>query len=309
MRVFVTGATGLVGRALCDELLRRGDEVVALSRKSQRSVHGSLRWVVGDPGVSGPWTNEVEGTCAVVHLAGESIASGRWTRARKDRMVASRVTSTRLVSQAIAACANPPRVLVTASATGYYGFRGEEPLSEDASPGDDFLARLCCAWEAAALEAARDPLRVVCMRFGVVLSASGGALPKLFLPFRLGLGGPLGPSDRWFPWIHERDAVGLVLHALRGDAPDPVRDAPVLRGPVNAVAPGVVRMGEFASALGAVLRRPAWLPVPMGLLRIPLGELADMLSPGQRVECGQAIASGYRFSYPDLDSAFRACLA
>jgi hypothetical protein len=308
MRIFVTGATGLIGRTLCGELLRRGDDVVALSRKPQPVCETSLRWVVGDPGVSGSWCDEIDGTCAVVHLAGESIAAGRWTRARKARMVASRVESTRLISQAIAACANPPEVLICASATGYYGMRGEEGLDEDAAPGDDFLSRLCCDWEAAALEFASEGLRVVWLRFAVVLSADGGALAKLLPPFRLGLGGPLGPRDRWFPWIHESDAVGLILHALDPQRGNPEGSGDLLRGPVNAVAPGAVRMGEFASALGVALRRPALIPIPLGLLRLPLGELAALLSPGQRVLPRRALASGYRFAYPDIASAIRACL-
>ncbi len=325
MRVFVTGATGLIGRALCGELSRRGDEVVALSRRSQPVSDDSPRWVVGDPGSEGPWCSEIDGVDAVVHLAGESIAGGRWTRARKARLVASRVESTRLISRVIADCASPPEVLICASATGFYGARGEQPLAEDAAPGDDFLAGLCRDWEAAAQEAASDAVRVVCLRFAVVLSAQGGALEKMLPPFRLGLGGPLGPKDRWFPWIHESDAVGLIVHALgpvdlrspdgskspvNSKSPDgdkPGERSNLLRGPVNAVAPGAVRMGEFASALGGALRRPARLPVPLSVLRLVLGELAELLSPGQRVLADRALASGYRFSYPDIASAIRAC--
>ncbi|MBW2292604.1 MAG: TIGR01777 family oxidoreductase [Deltaproteobacteria bacterium] len=314
MRVFITGATGLLGRALCGELVRRGDEVVALSRKQQPAREDSARWVVGDPASEGPWCSEIDGADAVVHLAGESIAGGRWTRARKASLVASRVESTRLISREISNCASPPEVLICASATGYYGARGEQQLAEDAAPGDDFLAGLCRDWEAAAQEAASDAVRVVCLRFAVVLSAQGGALEKMLPPFRLGLGGPLGPKDRWFPWIHERDAVGLMLHALGpSDSVGPDGDrsgegSDLLRGPVNAVAPGAVRMGEFASALGTELRRPAVLPVPLGALRLILGELAELLSPGQRVLADRALASGYRFSYPDITSAIRACL-
>lgn len=307
MRVFVTGATGLVGRALCVELSRRGDDVVALSRNPQPVRERAQRWVVGDPGREGAWCGEIDGSDAVVHLAGESIAGGRWTRARKARLVASRVESTRIISQTIARCASPPEVLICASATGYYGARGEEPLAEEAPPGDDFLAGLCRDWEAAAQEGAGDALRVVCMRFGVVLSAQGGALAQMLPPFRLGLGGPLGPRDRWFPWIHESDAVGLTLHAL-GAASSSPRRSDLLRGPVNAVAPEAVRMGEFATALGAALGRPARLTVPLFALRLVLGELAELLSPGQRVLADRALASGYGFAHPNLDSAIRNCL-
>jgi uncharacterized protein (TIGR01777 family) len=154
---------------------------------------------------------------------------------------------------------------------------------------------------------AHEALRVVCVRFGVVLSARGGALAKMLPPFRLGLGGPIGPRDRWFPWIHEHDVQGLVMHAIDPDCG--VEHAqPLLDGPVNAVAPGTVRMGEFAETLGAVLRRPARIPVPVGLLRLPLGEFATSVSPGQRVCCERALASGYRFLQPALDGALRACL-
>jgi uncharacterized protein (TIGR01777 family) len=307
MRVFVTGATGLVGSALCTALLARGDDVIGLSRVPQPAREASPRWLVGDPAIPGPWQDEIEGASAVVHLAGESIASGRWTQARKARLVASRIDSTRLIAKTISNCADPPTVWVNASATGYYGSRGEELLSEDASPGDDFLARLCCDWEAEALAGASEMLRIVCMRFGVVLSSRGGALAKMLPPFRLGLGGPVGPRDRWFPWIHEHDAVGLLVHALQSED-NVTHGRQALRGPVNATAPATVRMGEFASTLGEVLRRPALIPVPLGLLRIPLGEFAALLSPGQRVGCERALAAGYRFAHPTLVRALRECL-
>ena len=310
MRIFVTGATGLVGSGLCAALLRRGDEVTALSRKPPPAAKDSPRWIVGDPALPGPWQKEIDGAFAIVHLAGESIASGRWTRARKARLLASRVDSTRLIGQTLSTCANPPKVWVNASATGYYGMRGEEQLTEDAAPGDDFLARLCCEWEAAALACASETLRVVCMRFGVVLSARGGALAKMLPPFRLGLGGPVGPRERWFPWIHESDALGLLMHAVhpRREADHAGYKERALSGPVNAVAPGTVRMGEFASALGSALGRPARIPVPLALLRLPLGEFAELISPGQRVQCERALASGYRFAHPAIDAALRACL-
>lgn len=301
MRVFATGATGLVGSALCEALRERGDEVVAISRNPPGAGEGpGMRWIAGDIGVAGAWQAEIDGADAVIHLAGESIAGGRWNAARKRRLVASRLQSTRNIAAAIRAAASPPRVLVSASATGYYGMRGEENLREDAPPGSDFLAELCRDWEAAAREAESAVTRVVSLRFGVVLSARGGALERMLPPFRFGLGGPIGPGDRWFPWIHRRDAVGLVLHAL---------DCEGLAGPLNAVAPGAVRMGEFSQALGRALKRPAWLPVPLVLLRIALGEFADHLSPGQHVDSGRAVELGYRFEYGELAAALRACLA
>jgi len=300
VRVFVTGASGLLGEAFCEQLAGRGDEVIAISRKRHGGSSRALRWIAGDVGFAGPWQSEIDGSDAVVHLAGEPIASRRWNEAHKRRLVASRVDSTRHVARAIAQASCPPRVLVSASATGYYGPRGEERLSEDAPPGDDFLARLCRDWESAALRAASEKTRVVCIRYGVVLSARGGALERMLPPFRLGLGGPVGPKQHWFPWIHERDAAGLIRHVL---------DHAGLSGALNGVAPGTVRMAEFASALGRLLGRPAVFPLPLGLLRLPLGEFADFLSPGQRVDSGRAVAEGFQFEFAELKAALDACLA
>ena len=308
MRVFVTGASGLLGSELCERLLARGDEVTALSRKPQKSQREGIRWVVGDPAEAGPWCKEIDGQDAVVHLAGESIASGRWTRARKARLVGSRVESTRLIATAIQQSAQPPRTLVNASATGFYGSRGEELLDESSTPGSDFLAGLCRDWEAEALALQSDSLRVVCLRFAPVLSAEGGALANMLPAFRLGLGGPVGPRERWFPWVHEADAVGLTLYAIDTSRYESEAGSTPLRGPINVVAPGVVRMSEFARGLGKAVRRPAVIPVPLGLLRVPLGELADLLSPGQRVSSDLARASGYVFEQPTLQGALAACL-
>ena len=304
----MTGASGLLGKGVCEALLSRGDEVTALSRKPQSSEPGGVCWVTGDPAIRGKWCSEIDGHEAVIHLAGESIAGGRWTRARKERLVNSRVESTKLIVEAIQDSNSRPSTFVCASATGYYGPRGEELLDEEATPGTDFLAHLCQEWEAAALQAGSPALRVACVRFGVVLSASGGALASMLPPFRLGLGGPLGPRDRWFPWIHEADAIGLVLHALDTCEFERAGKPQSLDGPINAVAPGAVRMGEFASALGSALGRPSFFAVPIGLLRIPLGELASLLSPGQHVSCARAIDSGYVFAQPDLAGALRECL-
>lgn len=306
MRVFVTGASGLVGGAVCRALLLEGCEIVALSRSAQTSRDTGMRWVVGDAAVDGDWLGEIDGSDAVVHLAGESIGDRRWTRAHKARLVASRVESTKLIARAIETCASPPAVFISASATGYYGYRGEDLLGESEPPGDDFLAHLCRDWELAARRVASDALRVVCLRFGVVLSREGGALEKMVLPFRLGVGGPIGPRARWFPWVHEADAVGLILHAL--SASDADENHTKLSGPVNVVAPGAVRMGEFSQTVGEVLHRPALIAVPLWLLRAPLGEFAAYVSPGQRVDCGLATQSGYRYRYAELGSALKACL-
>jgi len=302
-RIFVTGASGLIGSELCRQRTAAGDEVVALSRRPRPSRSGGPRWVQGDVLEPGDWLTQAARSDVVVHLGGESIASGRWTAARKRRLWESRVESAQRLVEAFAVAPRRPGLLISASACGFYGPRGEEVLDESAGPGDDFLSRLCVAWEGAAQAAGGPDTRVVCLRFGVVLSARAGALARMLLPFRLGLGGPLGPPERWFPWIHLSDAVGLVAHAL--DPPPATGEAGILRGPVNAVAPEAVRMGEFARSLGRVLHRPALLPVPLPLLRLALGELATGLVPGQRVLPRAAQDAGYCFAQPRLEPALR----
>lgn len=296
MKLFVTGASGLVGSRLCADLSSAGHAVTGLSRRPRT---GGPEWVLGDAGESGPWTERASAADAVFHLCGESIAEGRWTRARKRALLRSRVDSTRVLVEALAASDQRPRVLVCASACGYYGARGEEELAESSPPGSDFLADLCRAWEAEADRAEGLGMRVVKVRFGVVLSARGGALAKMLPIFRLGLGGPLGPGRRWFPWLADSDAAGLMRFALERE----------ISGPVNAVAPGAVRMGEFAATLGRVLRRPAVLPLPGVALRLALGEMGGSLTPGQRVVPQAALEAGYRFESPTLEAALAAAVS
>ncbi len=299
MRCLITGASGLIGGRLIEELTGAGHEVVALSRR-ERAGGGGVRWVVGDPAVAGEWTRELDGCDAVFHLAGEPIAARRWTAAQKRRLVDSRVDSARTIARAIAEAAEPPAVLVSASAIGYYGSRGDERLGEDSGPGQGFLPQLCVDWEAAASEAESERTRVVRVRIGIVLDPEGGALDKMLPPFKLGLGAPIGPPGRWFPWVHAEDVVGLLRFA---------HEHPI-RGPLNATAPGSVTMGEFARALGRAVRRPVWLPmsVPIAALRLPLGEFADHLSPGARVVPAVAEEHGYTFQFPTLDEALADCL-
>jgi uncharacterized protein (TIGR01777 family) len=299
MRVFVTGASGLIGGLLVERLLARGDEIVALTRRPPApSSHGPT-WVQGDVTAAGPWQERVPGADAVVHLAGEPLDARRWSIRQKERLRASRITGTANVVAALSG-APRPRVLVTASAVGIYGARGEEELDEAAGPGGDFLAQLCQAWEAEARRASDAGVRAVSLRMAVVLSGRGGALARMRPAFTLFAGGPLGDRRAWFPWIHEDDAVGLALHALDTDG---------LSGPVNAVAPGIVRMGEFARALGRALHRPAWVPVPELALRLLVGELATSLNPGMKVVPRAALAAGYRFRHEALDGALAAAFA
>lgn len=296
-RVFVTGATGLIGGALCARLIDDGAEVVAVSRHRGGEARGSgLRFVKGDVTTVGDWQAEVAEADAVVHLAGESVVSGRWTPSVKAAIRDSRIDGTRHVVDAIARSGRSPKVLVCASACGYYGQRGDEVLDESAPPGDDFLAGVCVAWEAEARRAASFGVRVVSLRFGLVLAAEGGALPRMLTPFRFGLGGPLGPSDRFVPWVHLDDVVGLARFSLV-DGPD----AP--HGALNVVGPEAVRMGDFARELGRALGRPALLPVPEFALRLVLGEATDAVVPGQRVVPRAALGAGYRFAFPGLRGA------
>jgi uncharacterized protein (TIGR01777 family) len=294
MNIVVTGASGLLGGKVLARL--RGHDVTAVSRRT-RTGGDRLTWVQGDITTAGSWQHAVEAADAVIHLAGEPIGDKRWTSARKDSLRASRIESTRRVVEAMGA---RRAVLVSASATGFYGPRGEEPLDEEAGPGSDFLSELCQQWEAEARAAASRGVRTVCLRFGVVLSSRGGALARMLPAFKLFVGGPLGDPQNWFPWIHEDDVAGLVAHALA---------TPALAGPVNAVGPEYVRMGEFARSLGRALGRPAVMPVPLPALRLLLGELAEAINPGQKVVPRAALATGYHFVHERVDSALIAALA
>jgi len=271
MRAVVAGASGLIGTHLGRALRERGDEVVPLPR------FGTTPW-------------NVEGADAVVNLAGASVAGKRWTPAYKQEIEDSRVRTTRALVEAIAAARRKPRVLVNASAVGYYGGRGDEVLEEAARPGADFLAGVVQKWEA---EAQRAPIRSVQMRTGIVLSAKGGALEKMLPPFKAFVGGPIGSGKQWFPWIHIADEVAAFLWAIDRE----------LTGPVNLVAPGIVTMKDFAKALGRALHRPSWAPVPGGPLKILLGEFASSLLDGQRAVPKKLLDSGFRFRFTDVDAA------
>lgn len=298
MRALVTGGTGFVGRRLVRELQRP----VVLSRDPERA-----RRVLGAGCVPEPWSPAAgppplaafAGVDAVFHLAGEPIAEGRWSAAKKARIRESRVAGTRHLVDALARLDRPPPVLVAASAVGYYGDRGDEILDEGSPPGSDFLAQLCRDWEAEALRAAGFGVRVVVVRNGMVLGRNGGALPKMLPPFRLGLGGCLASGRQWMPWIHEDDLAGLMLEvATRSD----------FKGPVNAVAPTPCTNLEFTRRLAAVLRRPAVLPVPALVLRVAFGEVAGVMLASQRVVPRVAERAGYRFLHPTIEPGLRAAL-
>jgi hypothetical protein len=237
----------------------------------------------------------------VVHLAGENIASGRWTASKKAMIQDSRVRGTALLCGALAGLSRPPRVLVSASAIGYYGNRGDEILHEASDPGDGFLPRVCVEWEKATEPAAHAGIRVVRLRFGIILSARGGALPRMLTPFRLGVGGVLGSGLQYMSWVALEDVAGIIRHAIERDA---------LSGPVNAVSPSPLTNREFTRTLAGALRRPAVFPLPAPMARLALGEMADaLLLASARVEPRALKASGYGFRHPDLPGALRAILS
>jgi uncharacterized protein len=300
MRVTITGATGLIGRAFINGLLDRGDEVVALSRDADRA-----RRVLGGPVEAHAWPRPAEepppeaalaGADAVVHLLGEPVAQ-RWSAETKERIRRSRVAATHWLVQGLLALApeRRPGVLVSQSATGFYGPRDDQPVDENAPAGNDFLARVVVAWEQEALRAGPD-VRVALTRTGVVLSADGGALAKMLPFFRLGIGGPVAGGRQYVPWIHLDDVVGAMRFCLENDA---------AAGPVNLAAPHPVTNTELSRTLGRVLKRPAILPVPALALKTLYGEMAQIVITGQRVLPARLQQLGYGFRHPDLAPALR----
>jgi uncharacterized protein (TIGR01777 family) len=302
-RVIVTGATGLIGRALCQRLAERGYQVVVLSRNpesARRSVLSASehhRWV---PDQVGDWAAAIDGAYGVVHLAGTPIAARRWNAAYKQEIIGSRVKGTRSLVSAIEQARTRPQVLVSASGIDYYGDRGDTPIDESAAPGEGFLPQVCVAWEHEAQRAESLGVRTARMRIGIVLDRHEGALARLLLPFQLGVGGPVLPGTQWWSWIHHDDAIGLLLLALEDSRAS---------GPLNATAPNPARNRDFAAALGRVLRRPAWAPVPRFALELLVGEMAGpLLIEKQRALPRRALDLGYRFLQPELEPALRAIL-
>jgi len=304
VKILVTGSSGLVGHELVRSLLGCGHAVFRLLRPESQPQPGSA----GEQVVRLMWnpaTGELEGRAAgaeaVVHLGGESIASGRWNDRHKEQIQASRVIGTRNLVSAILRLQPRPRVFVCASAVGYYGSRGDEELTESSPPGTDFLARLCQAWEAEAARAETLGVRTVELRFGMILSRHGGALARMLLPFRLALGGRLGSGRQWVSWLTLDEAVSVIRFVLENDE---------VRGPVNAVSSAPVRNAELTAALARALHRPAILSVPALALRIMLGEMArPLLLASQRVVPGRLNALGYRFLHPELANALAALLS
>ncbi len=300
MNVLVTGATGLIGRRLVAALAGRGDVVTVLSRSPARSPFDAAVRVVGwDPLSGPPAADALAGVDAVMHLAGEPVAQ-RWSAKVKTAILRSREDGTRNLVAGIAAADPRPSVLVSSSAVGYYGKHGDELVDETAAAGADFLAGVCVAWEREALAARDLGLRVVCVRTGVVLDRTGGALKTMLPPFRAGVGGPVAGGRQYMPWIHVGDVVGMYLRAL---------DDSSWSGAFNATAPEPVTNKEFSKALGRALHRPAVAPVPALALRALYGDMAEIVTEGQRAVPAAALAHGYAFAHPDLDAALTDALA
>lgn len=295
MKILITGATGLIGQALCQQLAAARHELVGLSRSARPSNDLPIRYFPWQPLTETPPRAALEGVEAVIHLAGENVA-GRWTAERKRQIRDSRVLGTRNLIAGLRQISSAPRVLISGSAVGVYGDRGDVTLTEQASPGHGFLVDVCREWEAEARAAEALGTRVSLLRTGVVLSPSGGALQTMLPAFQFGVAGKLSNGQQWFPWIHLADIVGLILHAL---------DTAEVRGPLNGVAPNPVTNEEFTKELAAVLNRPALFTVPKFALDLLFGEMAAVMLASQRVIPEAALQTGYRFQFPWLRSALK----
>lgn len=296
MQIAITGATGLVGTKLAHALREGGHEVLKLVRKDARA-EDEVRWQPGQPNQD---LSSLAGVDAVVHLAGENVASRRWSAAQKRVIEDSRVPATLELVRALGRLSPRPRVFVGANAVGIYGDRGDEVLLESSADGEGFLAGVCRRWENASMTAEELGMRVVTLRIGLVLAQEGGALAKMLLPFRMGVGGRLGSGHQWMSWIGVGDLVRVVEHALMNES---------LSGPVNAVAPGIVTNRQFTKVLGQVLRRPTFCPVPGPIARLAFGEMADeLLLGGARVQSAALEQSGFTFDQPELEGCLRSVL-
>ena len=300
MQIVVTGGTGFIGRAFCTALSQGGHRVIVLSRRpaeAQRLFVGGVTVAQWDDRDDRQWERYLDEADAVVTLAGAPIVSARWSHQRKQVLLDSRVLTTRRLVSALSRCATKPRTLVSASGIGYYGASDDRLLDEQSARGHGFLADLCEEWETEARRASEFGVRVVVLRTGMVLDHDGGALPKMALPFRFFVGGPVMPGTQWVSWIHRRDHVELIRWILVN---------PGISGPVNGVAPGAVTMNAFCAELGHALHRPSWLPVPSAVLELGLGELGTIMTTGQRVQPAVALKGGYQFQYPEVGRALEA---
>jgi len=297
MRILISGSSGLIGTAATTALKSDGHNIVHLNRPGRAANPGDIPW---DPMRATVDVAGLESLDAVIHLSGAGIADGRWTEERKQLLRSSRIDTTRVLVDSLSRLKQRPRVLIVASAIGYYGSRGDEILTESSTNGPDFLALVCRDWEAEASRAPAMGLRTVMLRTGVVLSGKGGALPKMLPPFKLGVGGRLGSGQQWMSWIAIEDVVGIIRHAIANEQ---------VTGPVNVVAPNPVRNKEFTRLLAGMLHRPAIFPAPAFVLRLAMGEMADaILLSSDRVKPERMLAAGYKFRFEILEPALRAAV-
>lgn len=299
MKIVIAGATGLIGQNLTRRLLEARQDVMVLTRNptgGQTSQHPSLRFTLWDGKTAGTWTRQIDGADAVINLSGQSLGSGRWSEARKQQLLASRIDSTNAIVGAIKIAKIRPPSLLNASAVGFYGHVAEGDVAEDCPAGSDFVGRLCVQWETAALAASELGVRVVLLRSSIVLDTQGGALQRMMWPYRFFVGGSLGSGKQWLPWIHKVDEIRAILFALEQNT---------LSGPVNLAAPEATMMRDFCTALGKALHRPSALMVPGFVLRAILGEMADMVLTGQRVVPRKLTQAGFTFEFPTLQKALQ----
>ncbi|MCL4861705.1 MAG: TIGR01777 family oxidoreductase [Caldilineaceae bacterium] len=301
MRVIIAGGTGLIGRPLAAVLISEGHEVVVLSRNpvTTKNMPTGVTLTEWDGASAAGWGHLADGAGALINLAGEGIADGRWSEERKARILNSRVQAGEAMVQAIEQASAKPSVLIQASAVGYYGPRGDEVVTEASSPGSDYLARVCFAWEASSAAASKLGVRRPILRTGIVFSNDGGAFPKMLLPFRLFAGGPIGSGKQWYPWIHIDDEVRAILFLLNHGEAD---------GPFNLAAPEPLTNKELAQVIGKVMGRPAFFPTPGFAMQAIFGEMATVLLDGQRAAPERLQALGFTFNYPTAEAALRALL-
>lgn len=298
-KIIITGATGLIGKKLSEELFKSGKHIIIFSRDSRRAkdiLKKDYDYVDWDYRYPEKWSEKISDTDAVIHLAGINLFAKRWNNQFKKEILTSRTGTTKSLANAIINSPIKPKVFVTASGVGYYSDGGDKVLTEDSPAGNDFLAEVSKEWESAAAEVESSGVRRVSIRTGIVLSTEDGALKRMLLPFKLFIGGPIGTGKQWFPWIHIDDIVGVYKHAIENEN---------LSGAVNASSPNICTMREFAKTLGKVLNRPSLFPVPKFALKLAIGEAGDVVLMGQRVNVDKLLSSGYKFKFEKLDEALK----
>jgi uncharacterized protein (TIGR01777 family) len=305
MKIFITGGTGFIGSALVQKILEQNHEVVIATRSAPApELHAKSElnktYVTWNAKDQGPWASELDGSDAVINLAGQGIFDQRWSKEVKQKLIDSRLDATGAIVEAIKNAKHRPRVLISASAVGFYGDTKDVLVDEKNAPGSDFLADICMEWEEAARVAAGFNVRVTHPRIGIVLGKNGGALKQLLPPFKAFAGGPVGSGEQWFPWVHIEDVVNSILLPLTNEN---------LEGPYNVASPDSVRMKEFCKILGQTLNRPSWVSVPGSVLKVIVGEAADAILSGQHISPHKLLSHGFKFKYLKLGDALKSLLS